>query len=134
MLENQAGAIRLVLTDFGIAKFLGGHTVMTQTGGMLGTFDYIAPEQIQGAAEVDGRADVYAFGVMAYQMLTGELPFKHHNPGALLIAHLSQPAPDPREVMPGLSREAAHALQRALAKSPAERFAAAGEFVAALNF
>lgn len=134
MLESKPdSSTRAVLTDFGIAKILGGHTHMTQTGGMLGTFDYIAPEQIQGAADIDGRADVYAFGVMAYQMLTGELPFKHHNPGALLIAHLSQPAPDPREVAPDLPRSVAHALQQALAKAPAERYASAGEFVTALN-
>ncbi len=123
---------RPVLTDFGIAKIIGGQTRVTQTGGMLGTFDYIAPEQIQGAANVDGRADVYAFGVMAYQMLTGELPFKQQNPGALLIAHLTQPPPNPRDLVPDLSREAAHAIQRAMAKSPGERFATAGELAAAL--
>jgi hypothetical protein len=123
---------RPVLTDFGIAKLVGGHTRFTQTGGMLGTFDYIAPEQIQGAANVDGRADIYALGVMVYQMLTGELPFKHQNSGALLIAHLTQPPPDAREITPDLARETAHAIQRAMAKKPEERFARAGEFAAAL--
>jgi hypothetical protein len=125
-------SFRAVLTDFGIAKIRGGHTAVTRTGGVLGTFDYIAPEQIQAAAEVDGRADVYAFGVMVYQMLTGELPFKHHNPGALLIAHLTQPPPDPRDLVSDLSSDAAHAIRRAMAKSPEGRFARAGEFAAAL--
>jgi len=120
---------RPVLTDFGIAKVLDGRTVLTQTGGMVGTLDYIAPEQIQAAADIDGRADVYAFGVMAYQMLTGGLPFQHNNPGALLIAHLTQPVPDPREIVPDLSRDAAYVIQRAMAKSPDERPATAGEFV-----
>lgn len=133
MLETKPeAALRPVLTDFGIAKILGGQTRMTHTGGMLGTFDYIAPEQIQGAADVDGRADVYALGVMAYQMLTGDLPFRHSNPGALLIAHLTQPAPDPREAHPDLPPAVTHALQTALAKTPAERFATAGALVAAL--
>jgi serine/threonine-protein kinase len=120
-----------VLTDFGIAKILGGHTAMTRTG-MLGTFDYIAPEQIQASADVDRRADVYAFGVLTYEMLTGELPFGHSNVGALLLAHLNQPPPDPRDLVPDLTSDAAHAIRRAMAKSPADRFATAGEFAAAL--
>jgi serine/threonine-protein kinase len=125
-------SFRAVLTDFGIAKILGGHTAMTRTGGMLGTFDYIAPEQIQASADVDRRADVYAFGVLTYEMLTGELPFGHSNVGALLLAHLNQPPPDPRNLVPDLTSDAAHAIRRAMAKSPAERFATAGEFAAAL--
>ena len=123
---------RPVLTDFGIAKILGGHTAMTRTG-MLGTFDYIAPEQIQASANVDGRADVYAFGVMVYEMLSGELPFKRSNPGALLIAHMTQPPPDPRDLAPDLSSEASLAIRRAMAKNPDERFATAGEFAAAVG-
>lgn len=125
-------AMRAVLMDFGIAKLLNGQTAMTQTG-LLGTLDYIAPEQIQASAEVDGRADVYALGVMAYQMLTGELPFKHNHPGALLMAHLMQPPPDPRAQVSDLSDDAAYALRRALAKSPDDRWRTAGEFVQALN-
>jgi serine/threonine protein kinase len=105
---------------------------MTQTG-MLGTLDYIAPEQIQASAQVDGRADIYALGAMAYQMLTGELPFKHANPGALLMAHLMQPPPDPRELVADLSEDAAYALRRAMAKDPHDRWRTAGEFVQAWN-
>jgi serine/threonine-protein kinase len=101
---------------------------MTRTGFMLGTFDYIAPEQIQESSTVDGRADIYSFGVMVYQLLTGELPFKHVNPGALLIAHLNQPPPDPRDIMPDIPEHTAKALQRAMAKKPEERFATAIEF------
>jgi serine/threonine-protein kinase len=70
---------------------------------------------------------------MVYQMLTGELPFKHNNPGALLIAHMTQPPPDPRQLAPDLSAKEAHAIQRAMAKDPSERFALAGEFVAELK-
>ena len=131
MLDPHQGigsdVIRPVLTDFGIAKILGGDTALTRTA-TLGTFDYIAPEQIQASAEVDGRADVYAFGVMVYQILTGELPFKHNNPGALLMAHMAQPAPDPRESVRDLPEGAAYAIRRAMAKSIHERYASAGEF------
>lgn len=130
--ESQDVAYRAVLTDFGIAKTIGGGTRLTRTNMLLGTLSYIAPEQIQACSDVDGRADVYAFGVMAYEMLTGELPFKHQNPSALLIAHLTQPPPDPGELAPDLPGEVTRAVQRALAKRPEERYATAGEFADSL--
>ncbi len=130
MLDRSASSFRPVLMDFGIAKIVGVGTRLTGTGGVLGTFDYIAPEQIQAAAGVDWRADVYSLGVMAYEMLTGELPFKRSNLGALLIAHMHQPAPDPRQVTPGLPQKVAEAVMRAMAKEPIARHATAGEFVA----
>jgi serine/threonine-protein kinase len=123
---------RAILTDFGIAKIVGGTVGLTQTGMFVGTLSYIAPEQIQASAAVDGRADVYAFGILAYEMLTGELPFKHQNPGALLIAHLTQPPPDPGDLSPDLPAQAASAIRRALSKSPGDRHATAGEFADSL--
>jgi serine/threonine-protein kinase len=124
-------ANRAVLMDFGIAKLVGGQTSLTNTA-VLGTLDYIAPEQIQASAEVDGRADIYAFGVVVYQTLTGALPFQNHNPGALLMANLLQPPPDPRELAPQLSMSAAFAIQRAMAKHPNERFGTAVELIEAI--
>ncbi|MCA2001721.1 MAG: serine/threonine protein kinase, partial [Chloroflexi bacterium] len=132
MLDSSTLPPRAVLTDFGIAKIADAHTKITNTA-MLGTFDYIAPEQIQASAEVDGRADVYALGVMTYQMLTGSLPFQRPNTGALLLAHLNAPPPDARETAPGLPRSSARAIQKAMAKKPAERFFTASEFIAALE-
>jgi predicted Ser/Thr protein kinase len=123
---------RPVLMDFGIARMIGGASRYTQTGSVLGSLNYMAPEQIQAASDVDHRADIYAFGVMIYEMLTGELPFKKDNAGALLLAHMMQPPPDPRKVNPDLPEEAAEVVWRAMGKKPEDRFASAGEMVETL--
>jgi tRNA A-37 threonylcarbamoyl transferase component Bud32 len=124
---------RAVLMDFGIAKAAESEEAHAMEAGMMmGTLDYIAPEQIQDSASVDHRADIYSLGVMAYQALCGQLPFRQNNPGALVLAHLIQPPPDPREFAADITPETDYALLRALAKKPAERFASAGEFVGAL--
>ncbi len=133
MLREEKGSnFSAILTDFGIAKIRASDTGATKTGMMMGTLDYMAPEQVQGARKVDGRADIYALGVMLYQMLTGELPFKGDNPGAVMLAHLQQPAPDPRVLTPELPDDVAAAILRALAKTPDERYPTAGALAEAI--
>jgi len=130
---SEAGdeQVRAILTDFGIAKIVAGGGRST-TGGALGTLDYMAPEQVRASQEIDGRADLYALGVMMYEMVTGRLPFEGDSPGQIMLAHLQKPAPDPRTFAPELPQSAALALLKALAKEPEDRFLHAGDLIAAL--
>lgn len=129
----RAGAqFRAVLTDFGIVKELSGGT-LTHGDGVVGTLDYIAPEQIVAEHTIDYRADLYAFGVMLYQVLTGHLPFTAPNAGALLMAHLQSPPPDPRQFAPDLTDRAARAILSALEKEPHARPKSAGTLIASLS-
>ena len=130
--STSARMHRAILMDFGIARFSGERTKLTMTGDMIGTADYISPEQIHGVEDLDGRADQYSLGVLAYWMLTGRKPFERKNTWALIKSHLEEPPPDPREII-SIPESAAHAIMKALAKKPEERFASAGKFVEALG-
>ena len=117
-----------VLTDFGIAKTLGGSTIMTRTGLSLGTPRYMSPEQIRGQ-EVDGRADLYSLGVLFYEMLTGNVPYAAEDSFALAMMHVTAPVPDlPME----LSRYQP-LLNKLLEKDPRQRFQTGQEFITALD-
>ncbi len=124
---------RPVLVDFGIAKSIDRPTHLTQPDALLGTLDYIAPEQIQSRPSMDGRADLYSLGVMVFELLTGQLPFRYNQVGALLMAHLMEPPPDARTLAPDIPPQVASAIQRAMAKAPQARYPTAGEFVTALS-
>jgi len=123
---------RAVLMDFGIARFTAERTKLTMTGDMLGTAEYISPEQIHGVADLDGRADQYSLAVLAYLMLTGKKLFERNNTWAIVKAHMEEPPPDPREVV-SVRESAATAIMKALAKKADERFASAGEFIEAMG-
>lgn len=133
MLDSSTIPSRAVLTDFGIARMIDAHTRITNTAGMLGTFDYMSPEQIHASADVDGHADIYALGVMTYQLLTGHLPFERPDTGAILLAHLNAPPPDARERVAEIPRATARAIQKAMSKNSRDRFASARDFIAALQ-
>jgi serine/threonine-protein kinase len=132
MLDKAGTDVRPIITDFGLAKVLGDSSLISQSA-VAGTFAYISPEQIEARRDIDGRADLYALGVTTYQMLTGELPFKHEHQGALLIAHMLHAPPDAREKAPDLPEHAAKAIQKAMSKKPFERFGTAAEFVGTLE-
>ncbi|GAB4515502.1 MAG: hypothetical protein OHK0046_19150 [Anaerolineae bacterium] len=119
-----------VLMDFGIVKIKNAASHFTGSGA-VGTIEYMAPEQIMTAREVDHRADIYALGVVLYEMLTGQRPFTG-SPGQVLFAHIQQPPPDPREINPDIPRHVAKAILKALEKDVDQRFQSAGELAAAI--
>ncbi len=121
---------RVMLSDFGVARAVD-LTRLTTSGMALGTPAYMAPEQIDGR-DADERSDLYSLGVMAYEMVTGRLPFVAENPYAVLKMHQeAQPRP-PREVFDDIPPALEAAILCAMAKSPAQRFSSAAEFRAAL--
>jgi len=124
---------RVVITDFGIAKALEGSGAtarLTASGTVLGTPAYMSPEQIQGLP-VDHRSDLYALGIVAYEMLSGQVPFDGTTT-ALLYAQVNNPPPAISRLTPGLPAHVEWVISRMLAKQPEERFMTASEFVEAL--
>lgn len=122
------------LLDFGIAKSMVGEHTLTAVGEVIGTPSYMAPEQILGEA-VDHRTDLYAVGVLAYQLLTGQLPFKREHPRELLAAILSASPPPMAQVAPtaDIPHEAQTIVERAMHREPALRFPDAQALAAALD-
>ena len=115
------------VTDFRIARSLDVQHGMTQTGTVLGTSDYIAPEQAQGQ-RVDEHTDVYSLGVVLYELLTGEVPYPGENFVAVAMRHINEPPPPVRDKRPDVSPRVEAAVQRAMAKVPEERFASMAEY------
>jgi len=120
------------VSDFGVSKAATASVSLTGAGQFLGTPGYSAPEQIQGRA-VDGRTDQYALACVAYQLLTGELPFERDQGMAVLLAHLSEPPPSLGLRLPGLPAAADAVLARGMAKVPEKRYGSCGEFADALR-
>lgn len=120
------------VTDFGIARSLDVQHGMTQTGTVLGTSDYIAPEQAQGQ-RVDEHTDVYSLGVVLYELLTKEVPFPGENFVAVAMRHINEPPPPIRDKRPDVSPRLENAIHRAMAKDPADRFQTMAEFCRELD-
>jgi serine/threonine protein kinase len=122
-----------VLSDFGLALMMTTSQVrLTQSGTVLGTPEYMAPEQCAGET-LTASADIYALGVVGYEMLTGRVPFSAATPAAVLIAQIQNELPPPRTINPAVSQAGESALLKALAKAPSDRFRTASDFVGALT-
>jgi CheY-like chemotaxis protein/predicted Ser/Thr protein kinase len=119
------------LSDFGLTKRLISSADITAAHDIIGTPDYLAPEQIEGAPP-DGRVDQYALACVVHHCLAGAPPFEKDSDLAIIQAHLKEPPPRITEVRPDLPPALAHVLGRAMAKDPADRFPAASDFAAAL--
>jgi len=115
------------VTDFGIARSLDVQHGMTQTGTVLGTSDYIAPEQAQGR-RIDEHTDIYSLGVVLYELLTSEVPFPAENFVAVAMRHINEPPPPIRDKRPEVSPRLEAVVQKAMAKDPGDRFATMTDF------
>jgi serine/threonine-protein kinase len=125
---------RPMVTDFGIARAIseGGEARLTATGIAIGTPAFMSPEQSAGDRDVDGRSDLYSLGIVAYQMLCGDLPFTANSTPALLVKHLSE-RPMPIEQRASVPPDLAQIVMRLLEKDPANRFQSAGDLKTALE-
>ncbi|NDJ75896.1 MAG: protein kinase [Chloroflexi bacterium] len=122
---------RVVLTDFGIAKIVTG-AQFTASGGMVGTPAYMAPEQGLGEAG-DERSDIYSLGVILFQLVTGQLPYDADTPLGIILKHVNEPIPSPKQYVPELSDDLERIILKSLAKDPEDRYQSAAEFAVDLG-
>jgi serine/threonine-protein kinase len=133
----RSGGDLVKVVDFGLAKVLGGgatNTSITLPGLVCGTPDYMSPEQGRGE-DMDGRSDVYSTGVLLFELLAERLPYVADTATNVVLRHIQDPIPDPRDVAPqrNIPARLAEIAVRALAKDPADRFARASDMAAALR-
>jgi serine/threonine-protein kinase len=133
LLESETG--RAMVTDFGIARAVqeGQEARLTATGVAIGTPAFMSPEQAAGDREIDGRSDLYSLGVVAYQMLTGELPFSAGSTASMLMKHLTERAVPVEQKRPEVPPDFAATVMTLLEKEPERRFPSASSFVLMLE-
>ncbi len=120
------------ITDFGIARILGENAPSLTTSGVVGTPSYMSPEQAQGH-DLDGRSDVYALGVVLFEMLTGQRPFEGETPYSVAVKHVTEPPPSACKLNPNLPPSVERVLYKALEKARERRFQTAAELAQALR-
>ena len=121
-----------LLADFGLVKLAQAEEALTKAGTSMGTPAYVAPEQARGD-EVDRRSDVYSLGIILFELITGRLPFDYPNPNKMLLAHISEPAPNPRTFNPDCPATLEKVILTCLQKEPADRYATMTEVITALQ-
>jgi serine/threonine-protein kinase len=131
LIDRESG--RALVTDFGIAWAMEAASRLTVTGIAVGTPTYMSPEQATGERTLDGRSDIYSLGVVAYQMLTGRLPFTASNAMALLLKHVTEHPRPILDLRPDAPAAMSNAIERALLKSPEDRWPTAATLRDALS-
>ncbi len=121
------------LTDFGIAKSVGSTMHLTRTDSVVGTPTYMSPEQGMGE-DLDSRSDIYALGILLFEMITGKLPFEAETAMAVMLKHINQPPPRPSEVRVGTHPALDAVVMRALAKNRDQRYQRAREMADAVKY
>ncbi len=125
---------RVLLMDFGIAKAATAErTGITATGMIVGTPQYMSPEQATGDRDIDGRSDIYSLGVLGFQLLSGQLPFEAKSIQQLIYQHVTAEPPDVKALRPDVPAELGSAIMRCLAKSPDDRWAGPSQFLEAIE-
>ena len=134
--KDHEGGVRVVVTDFGLARAAAKHDpaahALTGAGGIVGSPGYMAPEQVEGGA-VGPTADIYALGIVMYEMITGQLPFVGETPLATAVKRLKEPPPDPRAAVPELDASWTQVIKRCLEREPVDRFTSAIEVARSLG-
>lgn len=121
------------LADFGIVHVTASSEALTATGSLVGTPSYMSPEQVHGDVELDGRSDIYALGVILFQMLSGDVPYSADTPAKAMMRHVLDPVPHILDTRPDLSAQFDTLISKAMAKDRDNRYATAEELSAALN-
>jgi serine/threonine protein kinase len=121
------------LSDFGIARLAQAGTATLTGGNILGTPAYMSPEQVQGDHELDGRSDLYALGVILFQILTGNMPYQSTTPARVMMMHILEPVPNILEVRKELPVVIQTVIEKAMAKDPDHRYPTAGEMAEELS-
>jgi tRNA A-37 threonylcarbamoyl transferase component Bud32/streptogramin lyase len=130
LLTGRPGKEHCYLADFGLSTSASDRSLAAERTQVVGTIDYVAPEQIRGA-EVDGRVDVYSLACLLYECLTGDVPFRRASDVAVVYAHLEEPAPSANERVPALPTDLDAVIRRGMAKTPDERWPTCGALVEA---